>query len=395
MDFRKLLTAGNLKTFPQDEFVCHEGDTGEEMYVILSGSVDVSMNSIDGFSISIARLGPGDFFGEMSLLEGLPRCATVQAVEETKVIVVNKNNFEEVIHQEPQLAYRIMKGLSGRLRKQNEKIRKHKVGAEKSPEKNENFLSEAYISSLTGILPLPEGHQQYSVTAPSNYEEFLFQKKVVCPVCGQAFNADIVRSTKLRLKGIDPDFRQRFIDFEPLWYLIWVCPHCYYANFNYQFTQISPERKKHLQDICMGLKEKLFFAYTDPRDIDQVFIAYYLALNCITNIRPDPEQLGRVWLRLSWLYQDVGDMKMIKLATSKALEFFEKSRSSRSSLLNSSEQGQRLNMLLGELKLKLGETGQALTNFRKAVVMRGNRSLNRQANDRIMEIKRIEEVTAN
>lgn len=391
MDFRKLLMAGNLKNFPQDEIICHEGDPGEEMFVILSGSVDVSMTSIDGFCITIARLGPGDFFGEMSLLEGLSRCASVQAVEETKVIVVNKDNFEEVICQEPQLAYRIMKGLSGRLRKQNEKIRKHKAGGGKLPGKIDNSLSEAYISSLTGILPLPEGHKQYSVTAPSNHEEFLFQKKVVCPVCNQTFNTDIVRSTKLRLQCIEPDFRQRFIDFEPLWYLIWVCPHCYYANFNYQFTQISPDRKKHLQDICMGLKDKLFFAYTDPRDVDQVFIAYYLALNSIINHRPDAEQLGRVWLRLSWLYQDVGDLKMFNLATVKALEYFEKSRSSRSSILNSSEQGQRLHMLLGELYLRNGQNEEALTNLRKSVVMRGNRSLNRQANDRILEIKRTQE----
>ncbi|HWI55090.1 MAG TPA: DUF2225 domain-containing protein [Desulfobacteria bacterium] len=389
MDFKNILKAGYIKTFSTDEVVFNEGDPGEEMFIILSGAVDVYMTSVDGFPISIAQLGPGDFLGEMSLLEGQSRSASVRALEETKVIAVNKGNFEEVFYHEPQLAYRIMKGLSSRLRKQNDKIRRHKLGNETTIKSGENSLGEEYIASLAGLLPFPEGHKQYSVIAPDDHEEFLFQKKIQCPVCGQSFNAPMVRSTKLRLQCIDADFRQRYMGFEPLWYLIWVCPHCYYANFNYQFTQIPPDIRKSLLDAFMKLREKMFFAYTSPRDIDQVFVAYYLALNCITKIRPDAEQIGRIWLRLSWLYQDMGDTDMFRLATDKALEYYQKLRNGRVFMASDSIQGQRLYLLLGELFLRNGQLDEALVNYHKAIMHdRGSRSLNRQANDRILELKK-------
>ena len=128
LDIASIAKLGGARKYNIDETIFYAGDSGHEMFIILKGKVGVLINSIDGFPIKVAELGPGDFFGEMSLLEGMPRSATVEALEDCIVMVINENNFEKIIAQQPNLAYRIMKGMSGRLRKQNEEISQLKHG---------------------------------------------------------------------------------------------------------------------------------------------------------------------------------------------------------------------------------------------------------------------------
>ena len=122
LDIASLAKLGGARKYSIDETIFNAGDSGHEMFIILKGKVGVLINSMEGFPIRVAELGAGDFFGEMSLLEGMPRSAAVEALEDTIVMVINENNFEKIIAQQPGLAYRIMKGMSNRSTKQNEEI---------------------------------------------------------------------------------------------------------------------------------------------------------------------------------------------------------------------------------------------------------------------------------
>ena len=121
-DITQLARLGVLKKYGAREVLFKQGDPGSEMFIILRGKVAVLLDSNNSPPFAIAELGPGDFFGEMSLLEGMPRSATIRALEDTIVITIDDNNFEAVIAQQPRIAYRIMKGLSSRLRRQNEEL---------------------------------------------------------------------------------------------------------------------------------------------------------------------------------------------------------------------------------------------------------------------------------
>lgn len=388
VDVAKLAQLGGVRKYSTDEVFFNAGDPGHEMFIILRGKIGVFIDSIDGFPIPVAELGPGDFFGEMSLLEGMPRSATIQATEDTIVIVINENNFEQVIAQQPKIAYRIMKGMSSRLRQQNEELGKLKEGtaADESESQDEDRSPKA-ITQPAGTSLFPPGHKSYPVLAAASDDNLLFDRNITCPICEQSFSEKGVRSSKLRLNTVDPDLRQRFTDFEPLWYMVWVCPHCYYANFNFEFKQVPDAYKKPLLEQGKVLKSKVRLNFSSPRKIDEVFLAYYLMLQTLQVGKQDPSKNAKVWLRLAWLYDDVGDKEMLKVASQHALEMF------KDSFYNqrrdtSIEQDQRLSLLLGELSLKLGEDLEAANFFRGAIARKGgNATINRQAEDRIQELK--------
>jgi len=102
--------------FTTGEVLVKQGDTGDSLFLIRSGCVEVSVSAGEGHrSIKVAELGSGSFFGEMSLLTGDPRSATVTANQETTVIVVKKQGMERVFSMNPALAEPLSELLAARL----------------------------------------------------------------------------------------------------------------------------------------------------------------------------------------------------------------------------------------------------------------------------------------
>ncbi|MGE5390485.1 MAG: DUF2225 domain-containing protein [Deltaproteobacteria bacterium] len=393
LDIAALARLGGVKKFGEDEVFFNFGDRGNEMYIILKGRVGVYINSFDGFPAKLNELKTGDFFGEMSLLESMPRSATISALEETVVLIINENNFEQVIAQQPNLAMRIMKGMSNRLRQQNEELsflkKGTKPGEEESPAGEE--VAAAGPSAPVAVKgPIfPPGHKSYNLIAPSTHEPYLFDKDTECPVCEKKFPVRMMRSSKLRLDKVDNDMRQHFEEFEPLWYAVWVCPHCFYANFNFEFKQISDAMKPKIIEHGKTLQGKVNLNFSTPRKIDEVFLTYYMAMQTLQQAaKPEPGKFAKVWLRLSWLYSDVGDEEMYDMTTREAYASFKDSyfNTRRDS---SVEQDQRINLLLGELSLRVGEKEEAMKFYRDAIVRKsgGNNVLNKQAEDCISALK--------
>ncbi len=394
LDITALARLGGVKKFGEDEVFFNFGDTGKEMYIILKGRVGVFINSFDGFPAKLNELRTGDFFGEMSLLENLPRSATISALEETVVLIINESNFEHVIAQQPNLAMRIMKGISNRLRQTNEELSFLKKGTK--PGEEEIADSDGDVAAVGTAAPVaikgpiyPPGHKSYNMVAPSTHEPYLFDKDTECPVCEKRFPVRMMRSSKMRLDKVDNDMRQHFEEFEPLWYAVWICPHCFYSNFNFEFKQISDALKPKIIEHGKTLQGKVNLNFGTPRKIDEVFLCYYMAMQTLQqSVKPEPGKFAKVWLRLSWLYSDVGDQEMYDFTTREAYTAFKDSffNTRRDS---SVEQDQRLNLLLGELSLRVGEKEEAMKFYRDAIVRKsgGNNVLNKQAEDCISALK--------
>lgn len=101
--------------FRAGEVVFREGEPGAEMYIIQSGAVEV-FREINGERKFRRTLEKGDFFGEMSLLEGIPRTATAQVIQDAEVIVINGATFDQMIKSNVEIAVRMLRKLSMRLR---------------------------------------------------------------------------------------------------------------------------------------------------------------------------------------------------------------------------------------------------------------------------------------
>ena len=110
------------KHFENGNYIFLEDSEGEQCFFVLEGSVKVTRLSKDGREVILAMLNEGDFFGEMSLLDGESRSANVIALEKTKVLTLDRNDFITVVNDYPQIAVQLLKELARRLRKSDRQI---------------------------------------------------------------------------------------------------------------------------------------------------------------------------------------------------------------------------------------------------------------------------------
>lgn len=111
------------RSFPKGHTVIREGRAGSGyMYVIRDGQVSVSKLSKDGREMILDFLRPGDFFGEMSLLDGEPRSASVRTLCETRMFVLSEGALLRALRGSPELALALIRELSRRLREVDEQV---------------------------------------------------------------------------------------------------------------------------------------------------------------------------------------------------------------------------------------------------------------------------------
>ncbi|MBA3779373.1 MAG: Crp/Fnr family transcriptional regulator [Chloroflexi bacterium] len=111
--------AGGLRRrrFRRNEVIFHQGDPGDSLHVVSSGAVKILLPSAEGEEAIIATLRPGDFFGELALLDGAPRSATATALEASETLVLPRDAFRGVLDQEPGLRDALLTGLAAELRR--------------------------------------------------------------------------------------------------------------------------------------------------------------------------------------------------------------------------------------------------------------------------------------
>jgi len=119
---RMLAAAVNRRNVPRGTIVIVEGDPTDSLYIIISGRLKVMMSDTEGKEVILAMLGPGEFFGEMGLIDDSPRSATVMAVEPCELITLAKKDFKKFLAEHFEMAMTVMRGLVRRLREADRKI---------------------------------------------------------------------------------------------------------------------------------------------------------------------------------------------------------------------------------------------------------------------------------
>lgn len=108
LELRQLIEIGHRKRLYPSQILFHEGDPGDAFYIVLSGSVEVFVEKINKH---LTNLGAGKFFGELSLMLGIPRTASVRALEETILFTIHHNAFQSILQEHPELAEEIVQEL--------------------------------------------------------------------------------------------------------------------------------------------------------------------------------------------------------------------------------------------------------------------------------------------
>jgi small-conductance mechanosensitive channel len=109
LEIRQLIEIGYRRKLRQGEILFRENDPGDAFYIILSGSVKVFVEKIDKY---LTTLESGQFLGELSLMLGIPRTATVKALEDTLLFSIGKKNFQTLLQEHPELYEEIISELS-------------------------------------------------------------------------------------------------------------------------------------------------------------------------------------------------------------------------------------------------------------------------------------------
>ena len=121
-DLNKITSIGKFKKYRQDETIFSENASGNALYIVLSGIVKIFAQT--GVKRkTLAYLKPGEFFGEMSVLDGRPRVAQVISETPTRCLALASWDLEAVIRQEPAVAISILRALAARLRDVTETAR--------------------------------------------------------------------------------------------------------------------------------------------------------------------------------------------------------------------------------------------------------------------------------
>ncbi len=192
-ELNELANLTSERSFMSNEFVFWEGDDAHWFYILTEGKVKVIKHSSSGKEFVIAFFGPGEMFGEVAVFENKPYPASSQAVTETRVLEIKRDDFLSFLANRPQVALKIINVLGGRLRDAQNRLR--------------DLASERVEQRLAGILlmlstklgaTLPFTRQDIADMAGTTTETTI-------RVMTNLKNREIVRSTRGKIIILDKE----------------------------------------------------------------------------------------------------------------------------------------------------------------------------------------------
>ena len=110
------------RTFPAGVRVFHEGDHSDACYLVRSGDLRVTREHPDGRAIALATLGPGDIFGELAMLDGEARSASVETLTDSELLALPAADVRRLLSDHPEISVKLIGALTRRLRETNERV---------------------------------------------------------------------------------------------------------------------------------------------------------------------------------------------------------------------------------------------------------------------------------
>jgi len=119
---RMLVTVVTRRSAPRGSVIMAAGDQIDSLYIVISGRLKVMMSDADGKEVILSLIGPGEFFGEMGLIDDSPRSASVVTIEPCELMSISKRDFKKCLEENFDMAMAVMRGLVRRLREADRKI---------------------------------------------------------------------------------------------------------------------------------------------------------------------------------------------------------------------------------------------------------------------------------
>src|SRR5688500_8377866 len=144
------------RSFPKGVRVFHEGDHSDACYIVRSGDLRVTREHPDGRAIALATLGPGDIFGELAMLDGEARSASVEALSDCELLALPASDVRALLAGSAEITVKLVVALTRRLREANERIARQSF--QTVPSRVAGVLSQLVAEDA-----LPEGREGITV----------------------------------------------------------------------------------------------------------------------------------------------------------------------------------------------------------------------------------------
>ena len=403
-NLQELGKIGKLNNYQPGEVLFLQGSPGDCMYIAVKGNFGVYVNSFTDFPTKVAEIPAGAFMGEMAVIDGSPRSATVISEEQGMAVAIDKEHFRALLDNNPDIATKILKTLSSRA--ESTAAAAKEIAAEsgktvaeipadlKDPD---NLAPETYYDSMiylaglirelnkffnppgmdeeiemktsfSAIRLLPQGYKKSDETDKRDNTSLLANFNCVCPYCGNGFKGKIPLFARLTAQAKTGDFRVIYSNMNILLYHNLVCPNCNFCDSYQEFLRESKAAKNLKVTGNQFINEEGFAGFKDENihDYNEAVLSYYLNIECLKQTPGSELRAGKTWQRLHWLLKDMGpNYKNHSVdAAIQANENFAIFLDKKGDTLETKE-FMTLNIIMGELECAVGRKENAIKCFEK------------------------------
>jgi CRP-like cAMP-binding protein len=122
-DLERISAVAHLRHYHKEQVILIEEEVGQTLFIVMSGQVKISRISEDGREVILAVMGEGDFFGELSLLDGHSRSANVTVIKDAEMLLIHREDFLNLLKEFPSIGINLLKELASRIRKSDAQIK--------------------------------------------------------------------------------------------------------------------------------------------------------------------------------------------------------------------------------------------------------------------------------
>lgn len=356
-------SSGSLK-FSRSVSVLEKGKACNNLFIVALGKLEVYKKMNENTELILETLSKGDIFGEEYVMEGSPVTDGLRAAENSVVVGIDRLTLNTLIRDNPEFSRNFIKYMAGRMRgataREDSLL---KILLSSGLEIPDPYSLNEPVKKLEEALP--PARELSQVNVPEDQEEdgggqgFFFWKEFSCPLCANRFRTLKPRQKHITVEKVDEDFCLYYKSVNPLFYEINVCPKCGYSFNTSASSPVKDDLKKGLAKMLAGMWKKA--DYCGSRTLDEAVQAFRLAIECQRLMGADDSNMGKLFLKLGWLYRYLNNKEMENQSLDKALSHL--SKSFETSTSKDPKEEINLMFLLGQLHLILGDDRGAVNWF--------------------------------
>ncbi|MBF4693561.1 DUF2225 domain-containing protein [Fusibacter ferrireducens] len=363
--------------FKESEMIYSKGLLAEGIFMVKTGSVSLSK---DG-SLIYKQVRDGGYLELEKIINQLPFEFDAICNTKTEILYVPLRYLDVYVKEHPLQTIEMLSLLTEELEAINDKLLSQN-------QKDQFYNAKKGVQILKNEDHVEiKSERSYRKVLPAEHHKYLFDKDIVCPVCGINFKVNQIRFSQLELDHETRDFRHIYKDIDELWYQLWRCPYCHYTNFGSEFFKINNLVRNELK-ISLPRYKMNHELVLVKSNIQQVFADIYQMNVILERVTKSSFVKARLWQSYAWLLEDVNDYETAKHAREILLNYLEDAWYNSTSSLDPDDEI-KLALKLAMLSYEFGNIKNARDYILQGVrVKTSNKSLKQRAQDLMYEIKK-------